>query len=290
MSDDDLIQRRKNFRPVEGIANDTPEYLVEWVARVRALGTFPASHLDYCLRIANEPRMRDFWSWFASVRFTRSDTLRNAHTIVQEIRRSARLPGKPSNMTPAMRETYFKKVRRHANALIDLLENTRYESGGFRDRELTEEELSKTLREVLNNWGDDEDEEGHVVAFLVQPIGRFQSSIDYPEGTLSSNLSELVNWTYWTDQWDGDIFGTSAPIAQSNSESLRLIYFSCTLYDTLFQRGAEMPFPILASVANVALNLGPDEQADEETVRKQVRRFQARRAKDRDLHPYAFEE
>jgi hypothetical protein len=87
-----------------------------------------------------------------------------------------------------------------------------------------------------------------------------------------------MDWTYWDDNWDGGIWSTSAPIAQANSERMPIIYFCCTLFDWFKQNGVEVPFPILATVANVALDLTADNLVDEDNVRKQVRRYQKRKA------------
>lgn len=275
---------------IEGIPRYLPEYLVDWVSRSRENGQFSGKLLDFYLKLATDHRMSDFWSWFSTAKFERSRYLHHAYSVANSIRQSCKIPGKPGDMTPGEREKYFNKVRKHAYALMSLLMGTRYDGGGFEDREISESTLSKPLHELLYHWGEDEHEEGHIVAFRVRPDGMYRSSINYPDGELCSNLVELTEWTHWNDQWDGNIFGTSAPIVQANSESTKLVYFSCTFYDTLKSRGVEIPFSILASVANVALDLSPDDQADEETVRKQVRRYQARRAKEKEQHPFAFEE
>lgn len=191
-------------------------------------------------------------------------------------------------MTPTQREAYFKKIRAHAEALQALLEGTRFDKPHM--AEVPDKELDKPLRKALDNWGEDEAEEGHVVAFQVTPEGRFRHHYDFPENVLTNTLFEVVAWTYWDDGWDGGIWSTSAPIVQANSESTPAIYFCCTVHGWFHEYGVDMPFRVLATVASVALDLPANKQLDEDAVRKQVRRYQVRVAKQRAERPDAFED
>jgi len=170
---------------------------------------------------------------------------------------------------------------------MELLRDTKFDTGI--SQEVTDDEMDAPLGDKLRHWGDGESEDGDIVAFNVGINGVYRMHYDYPGSNLTETLAELYEWTFWDDQWDGRIFSSSTPIVQTNSDSARVVYFTCSLYDWFTQYGVEMPFPILATVANVALDLGADEQVDEEAVRKQVRRYQARRAKFMAEHPPAFD-
>lgn len=261
----------------------TPQHLVQWVVSIRGKGNYPRRYLDFLAMLADDRRMADFWAWLGDVKFKRVPSLKNSITIGRAIWQGTRLPGKPGNMTPAQRDAYFKKVRHHADALSELLAETRFD----RDwkSELDDKDLEKPLGDALYQRGDDESDDGHVVAYLVTPDARYQFHYNYPDSALTETLGNLVGWTYWDDQWDDNIFASSAPIVQANSESARVVYFTCSVHDWFAGYGVEVPFPILATAANVALGLDADDQVDEETVRKQVRRHQARQAKQRTERP-----
>ncbi len=253
----------------------TPEHLLDWLEKNGKI--LPRHVFNFKQKLCKDKRMVDFWNWLGSIRFNDLDMLRSSGSISDQIYRSTRLPGKPGDMTPTKRGAYFKKVRSHAEALILLLEGTRFDHDYM--SEVRDEKLNRPLHRALASWGDDEDDEGHVVAFQVTPDGVFEHHYDFPENMLTETLHSVLSWTRWDDSWDGSIWGTSAPIAQENSESTQAIYFNCTLFDFFQKSGAEIPFPILATVANVALDIAPNKQLDEDAVRKQVRRYQARRAK-----------
>jgi len=255
----------------------TPQYLKDRVLKPEAKRRFPPQTRDFLVRLADDRRMVDFWNWLLAVKFSRVPSLKNAMTVGEAIWRGTRMPGKPGNMTPAQREAYFKKVRHHASALRELLEETRFD----RDwkSELSDEELNRSLDESLYDWGGDEPDEGHVVAYLVTTEARYQFHYNFPDNALMGTLFNVIEWTHWDDQWDDNIFSSSAPIVQANAESARGVYFTCTVHDWFAWHGADMPFTILATLANVALDLDADSQMDEEAVRKQVRRYQARKSK-----------
>ena len=252
-----------------------PEHLLDWLEKYGK--QLPPDVINLKRKLCNDMRMVDMWAWLGSVRFKNYDKFRGSLSVSDQIYRSTNLPGKPGDMTPTKREAYFKKVRSHAEALIALLEGTRFDNDYM--SEVSEEKLSRPLHRALASWGDDEYEEGHVVAFQVTPDGAYQHHYNFPENMLTETLYSVLSWTHWDDAWDGGIWSTSAPIAQANSESTQAVYFNCTLFDWFQRNGVQIPFPILATVANVALDIAPERQLDEEAVRKQVRRYQARRAK-----------
>ncbi|MEO5811996.1 MAG: hypothetical protein ABIU96_02450 [Rhodanobacter sp.] len=263
------------------------QHLIEWIAWVRGRGSFSDARLDILAMLATDLRMRDFWDWLATLPAS-ARLGRDALTVSQTIRRLTHLPGKPSNMTPAQRTIFFEKVNKHVLALIELLRETKFDC--FNMHELSEDDLRRRLKDELYSWGDDEDDDGHVVAFTVAPDGIFRMPYDYPLSHLTDTLWSVYEWTSWDDQWDGNIFTSSASIVQSDAKSTPIVYFTCSLYEWFSRYRVEIPFPILATAANVALAIGPDDQVDEETVRKQVRRYQSRRAKCRANHPMAFDD
>ena len=67
-----------------------------------------------------------------------------------------------------------------------------------------------------------------------------------------------------------------------------MIFFTCTLFEQLAGKGITIPFAHLATIANTAMELAVDDQVDEETVRKQVRRYQARKAAKADSDEVSF--
>jgi hypothetical protein len=102
---------------------------------------------------------------------------------------------------------------------------------------------------------------------------------DYPECALVEMLVDLIAWTHWDDQWDGNPLTSSASIVQANRRSAKTIFFTCTMFGKFNRDRIPVPFSLLATLANVALELPEQAQVDEDSVRKQVRRFQAKQAK-----------
>ena len=267
----------------------TKKALQDWLSRFEGpedQRRWGALYQFYELMLSDK-RLDEYWNWLQGVRFTRVPSLKNVTTIGETIWRATRFPGKPGNMTPANRDAYFRKIRSHAAGLMELLDQTRFDVEC--PRELTERELEKTLGDTLYDWGDDEALEGHVVAYLVTPDGRFSLHYDYPESALKETLGRLIDWTYWDDHWDGNILKSSGPISQVGSQGARIVYFSCSVYDWFDGHGVQMPFPILATLANVALKLPPDQQADEDRVKKQVRRYRARKKPSLEKSENAFD-
>lgn len=271
---------------VKGIPEHSPEYLAAWVAKMRERGAADRL-IGFADTLATDSRLAEFWSWIATLQAAqkRAYSIGSSIGIAMQVRRATRLPGKPGDMSPKRREAYFAKVRKHAYALQELLSDTRFDNDY--SSEVSDENLEKPLDRALDSWGEDEPDEGHVVAFLVTPEGKFRLHYSYPESALCNTLTDVVSWTHWDDAWDGSVLGTSAPLAQPNSEGARTIYFTCVMHHWFKRSGAEIPFKHLASLAEVALDLTPEEQVDEDTVRKQVRRYEARKT-ERDSEELPF--
>lgn len=155
--------------------------------------------------------------------------------------------------------------------------------------EIDNDNLMSEVASDLRPWGDDDS--GHIVAYHVDSDGVSRMPVFYPENTLYDLLQEVVDWTTWDDHWDyGWGASSSAPIAQTNASNSPVIFLTCTIYDDLERHGLQVPFSHLATIANVSLQLPPETQLDEDSARKQVRRYQERRATakkaKRDDTPY----
>lgn len=258
----------------------SPAYLLDHVASYRArYGNL--RKFDELERLARDERMRQFWDWLARVTFTRSDLIRNAGSVANTITRYTRKPAKPGNMSRARRAQYFERVRKCALELETLLSGTRFDrrGEGLGHQDLTDADCNKSVDSFFEDRGVgaiDGPDEG-VVAFYGESDGtRELLDWNFPESNLTDTLQRVCAWTYWDDWWDDDFFLSSAPIVQAETERGMGSYFACMLHDWFKGYGVDMPFPVLATVANVALRLPPDAQTDEETVRKQVRRYQKR--------------
>lgn len=179
-------------------------------------------------------------------------------------------------MPPKEREKYFALIRRHADALIDALAGTRFDAP-VHGIEVDVESFD--AKSELGSWGVEEDDCGHVIAFDVRSEGVFKLHYDYPESALVQTLGELIAWTCSEDAWDRDIMLSSAPIAHANSATTPIIFFNCTMWERWQRYDISIPFPILATICNVALDLGADESVDEDAVRKQIRRYESRMKK-----------
>lgn len=256
-----------------------PIKLKDWLKRLRENDQpWEKRKADFAERVALDPRMRDFWEWLS----TASDTARlpilvGPHSVLEAALRASSMPGKPGNLTPGERSAYFKKVRKHTHALMELLQGTRFDQASM--YELEEVELDQPLSKKLYSWGDDESDEGHVVAFVVAPDGVFEMPYTYPSSHLVHALYDLCGWTEWDDQWDGNPLKSSDPISHANSSNAPAIYFTRVMFEKFNGQGVDVPFTLLATLANVVLQLPSESQMDEDTVRKQVRRYQDRMAK-----------
>lgn len=265
----------------------TPPDLREWLNKPSKNDYLPFDPALVC-----DPRMRPVWAWHRNLTWEEGLTaskvpglFRSALSFCMSVCRATQMPGKPGNMPPKERAAYLSKVRSHAEALVELLKDTRFSVGDIGPL-IEEEDQERSVMRALSDWG--EDEQGHVVAFWVDEDGLYQMPWDYPDCHLTEQLRSLIAWTQDDDYFDRSIMRSSKPISHSRSRGTKAIYFTCTLYEDLERRGASIPFSLLATVANVALRLDVDEMLDEDTVRKQVRRYQARSGKNEDLSDRPF--
>jgi hypothetical protein len=91
-----------------------------------------------------------------------------------DVDRAVAFPKKPAGMTRAKREAYFAKVRLHAEALLELIEDTKFSANsmhwkGMSTEPVDPEKLSSVVVRDLADWG--EDEQGHIVAYYVSEDG-----------------------------------------------------------------------------------------------------------------------
>lgn len=259
----------------------TPADLREWLNKPSK-----NSYLPFDPDLVCDPRMQPVWDWHANLEWRdRRDygegaqrLFRSSLSFCASVKKATQLPGKPGNLPPKERAAYLAKVRSHAEALIDLLEGTKFSVGDLGPM-IEEDDQEKSVMRALSSWG--VDEMGHVVAFWIDEDGLYQMPWDYPDSHLIEQLHSLISWTLEDDFFDRSFMRSSKPIGHSRSRGTKSIYFTCTLYEELERHGAAIPFSLLATVANVALGLEDDEMLDEDSVRKQVRRYQAKNSSDK---------
>ena len=258
----------------------SPAYLLGYVSRFRnKYGN--SRQLDEWERLARDERMLQFWDWLDGVTFTRSGSSRNALTVARHITYYTRKPGKPGNMSPKRRAEYFERVRKCALDLEALLTGTRFDGAGcgLGYEQLTETDCERSVESFFKarGIGSVDGPEDGVVAFYAATDGAVTLlDWNFPQSNLTDTLRRAYDWTFWNDWWDDDFMLSSAPVIQAGTERSVVSYFTCMLHDWFTGYGVEIPFPVLATAANVALNLSADAQTDEDTVRKQVRRYQQR--------------
>lgn len=273
----------------------TPTDLADWLSKIA--DKLPKKKVTLYQRLAIDERMREVWEWHDGIR----DKLHRAQgggsvSFVLMVESAMRMPGKPGNMSPKQRTQYLESVRHHAQALIELLGDTRFDCAwdGAKMIDTEEEGIEEKIGErVLSaqSFVDSESGGGDIpVAYSATPNGLYQLPWDHPESHLTEILHEVCAWTHDDDYWGRGGLVSSRGIRQTGPRA-RVIRFNCMLYEAFARVGIEMPFPLLATVANVALELPADRQTDEDTVRKQVRRHLKReghpklspRLKDSDL-------
>jgi hypothetical protein len=198
-----------------------------------------------------DPRMRSVWEWHKSCKL-HDQHLRKENreldsspiSLCLMIEKATRMPDKPGNLPRMERSTYLAKVRSHAQTLIDLLKDTQFDVNEV-GTEVDIRDMPKKISADLSTWG--EDEMGHVVAYWVNQDGVYKLPWDYPGCNMTRNLSDLVEWTYSDDYFGRDPTISSEPVGQGRTSGARVIFFNCTLYDTLRSSGTKVPFSILNS-------------------------------------------
>lgn len=277
---------------IVGLPKWAPADLVEWLGH--AGRKWPARQRNRYIRLITDARMREVWDWHSRARKTATRELYAwSLSFCMDIDRALSLPGKPGDMTKAKRTAYFEQVRKHTRALIKLLAGTRYSSnaatysGHDTGNLIDNESLAETVVRDLADWG--VDEPGHVVAYQVDEDGVSKLPWNYPESELLDLLWEVIEWTHEDDGWDwGFGLSSSKPLERAKGSTVKVVYFTCTLYGTLARQGMKIPFSHLATTANVALNLPASDQLDEDAARKQVRRHEARNRRVKAQTDWAF--
>lgn len=255
----------------------------DMVAMMRRMdGKLPAARWARYMLLLTDDRMRLVWDWHFSERKNAiHEFYQSSLSLANSIDIAGAFPRKPGDMTKKNREEYFRKIRLHAEALRTLIEDTRFSANsaawkGMESTPIDPEELPKIVAQDLKSWGDNEEDAfGHIVAYHVTYEGVGRLPCTFPDSHLYDQLHDLLDWTHWGDHW-GNPFVSSAPISHANTPNARTIFFSRTLFQSLASLGMTIPFAHLATLANVSMQLSITDQVDEETVRKQVRRYQAR--------------
>lgn len=258
-----------------------PPELATWID-MNAIHLTPR-HCAVFRRLATDARMKPVWEWYGTVQDTlgphdEHDDL-SVVSLASMVLHATLMPGKPGNLPPKEREKYLEEVRHHVECLIDLLSETRFDNHFEKGRrvDVNEKGVEQLIGESvtrLHYCARDEDI-GILKAYYADSDGLYQRPYDYPYSHLTEILMYVLNWTNKEDRWDRRLTASSKPIKQTG-EHARVIYFNCVLHESLSSYGVDIPFQMLATLANVALNLPPDQQADEDTVRKQVRRYMER--------------
>jgi hypothetical protein len=233
--------------------------------------------------------MREVWAWYERIR-NQLHRYQGGSPVsfVLMVEQAMRMPGKPGNMPPTKRTQYLESVRHHADALINLLNDTRFDcawDGATKVDAEDDNAEGKIGEHVLSaqSFVNSEPGGGDIpVAYVATPDGLYKLPWDYPHSHLSETLYDLCLWAQDDGYWGrGGL--TSSKFIRQKGPKARVIYFNCQLYEQFVRVGIEIPFPVLATVANVALNLPVDRQTDGDTVRKQVRRNL-----QRERHPEAL--
>lgn len=276
----------------------TPPALVERLAKFG--DKCPPGKLALYKRLATDERMRPVWEWLrtewerrearihdyvASVTLPAGRTLGCRHTtnrftptgLCLDIERAMFPPGKPGNMPPKERTAYLGLVYKHAHALWELLCDTRYDLSAILSMPpaIDPDELPRVLEQDLVPWGNDD--EGHLVAYWVDKDDIYSMPWDYTECNLTSFLMDLMRWTYQDDRWGRGGMRSSKMLSHTTGGSARIMYFVRSIYDSVSQDGGTIPPPVIANMAEVALEL--PEALSEDTVHKQIQRYQAQKAK-----------
>jgi hypothetical protein len=256
----------------------TPADLAKFLdKRARA---FPEKEYPLHRRLALDERMREVWEWWDEHVRPNLSRYQGGTSVdfSMKVELATWMPGKPGDMPPKKRAQYFDSVRHHAEALISLLSDTRFDCAWDgatkldREQEGVEGEIAKLVLAAQRHV-DDCDRPGDYipVAYGATDEGLYELPWDYPHSHLIEILHEVCAWTREDDNWGRGGHVSSSTIRQTGPNA-RVIRFNCKLYEQFAIFGIEIPFPILATLANVALDLPPDRQMDEDAVRKQVRR------------------
>lgn len=258
----------------------------------------PEKHRVIFTRLTSDPRMKEVWKWHksASRKFDLEKALFAVHHIdyageewlkplffeslekmatenkkdfqsitslffLADAFKASKMPGKPADMPPKARQAYLKKVQKHCQELKMLLEDTEFDKPSDYRAEQVPQGEEPTLQDLYFFRAAGRNRSG----------GVYKKPRDYPDCDLTTILERAEQWT--------DSQDTNTPIRQMSPRA-RIIYFICTLYERHLHNsvGLSLPPKILATTANVALQLPDAESVDEDAARKQIRRHMKKRA------------
>ena len=260
-------------KPLSDIAPWAPSDAVGWMAKMD--GKFSVEEWNLYVRLLSDQRMVPVWTWLSELAFSSCSAQKwriSTISFLLEVRWAMQQPRKPGNLSAAQRRKYVEQVRFHSEQLMELLADTRYSKNceHFGGRQTTEMDLENLPRDVARDlephegFGDFE----RVVAYIVTDETVSKLPWTYPESSLFDYIANLVSWTYTISTTDYQSKGTGQ--------------FTNHLFASYVKAGARFPMPLLATTANVALQLSVDEQVDEDTVRKQVKRRVERKKRSED--------
>ena len=248
----------------------------------RMAGKLPLELKPLALKLCTDERMESVWKWLdvthPDAREPKGPVARyvfDSLAVFMAIADSIGLPAKPGDLPPGEREKYFERVRKHAIALIELLEKTRFDCAWDEGSLIGEDLLKEPLSKHAYSWGIEEPFEGHIFAVRVDREGVWSVPYDYPDNTLSNMLHDLIGWTYYDDCWGRDLFKSSQPVKSQRGWRSEVHFFNCTLWEKLASHGVHIPMAHLATIANVVFELDVAKQLDESGVRKQVDRYKS---------------
>ena len=242
-------------------------------------------------RLATDPRMRGAWEWFEAGRphNTRAVPKIEGDSLVAMLEEeipcptgflvtldhAAYFPGKPSDMPPKQRAAYLEKVRKHAEALMELLADTQFDRHIFHhgatsiDPDKLEEKVLSDFRSAVSFSRSEMG--GIMLAYETGDDGEvYKHGAFFPDSALVNTLSDLVEWTKLDDHHD--LLFSAKPVKQSGIRGRKSAYLA-KLYVSLKRENLDMPYTHYASAANVALDLDADEELDEDSARTQINRM-----------------
>lgn len=198
------------------------------------------------LRLATRLDMRRFWEWLDQ----KNDELASQgleltpDAVFWVAVRGAEDLDKPSNLTPKKRAKYLQDVRLHADALVKLLKNTRFD-----------------LR--LHQWHEK-------LGYERSELARFSI---YPECTLTEQLQDLIKWAEMPD-YHGTA-GRPTWMIRQGGESARRHYLAAHLVRE-FNHSLHLlpPLELLAILLTAVLDADPQITAD--ATQKMIHRIKER--------------
>ena len=181
-------------------------------------------------------------------------------------------------MSDSDRNEYFDRVRRHAQALIDLLEGTAFEDRGFRLASWTEDQFIDASNHAKRNIQEtielipDEVNESRLVAYFVEKHRVELMPFDYPDSDLVGSLGRLIEWANQADYFGRPGQGSSAHLGHSG-ELRKVRYFEYEIHSYFKAFGRkEIPHRCIATLSNIVFQLPAEKLRSADVVKKTIAR------------------